>query len=387
MADNRPQETEQQDVPGQEGVHERGRVTGAAARQSGAAVGSAIQGGREGARIGLEVAEQGADATREGLRRGSEATAESLRRGGEATARSTWQGSEAAAEGVRRTGRSIAAGERQFAQEAADRFEELGRRMAMAVQETTEGLRTWMTMPHLATGGLQDVQQGLAGLVEGVVRTNLRATQELFRLADPAAVVELQRRFAREYLDVLMAGSASFVRAARRTADQALQPLEQQIERRRSGGGGNDRKVSDVMSTNVRVIGPDETVQQAARLMREEDAGVLPVGEGDRLVGMVTDRDMAVRLVAEGKDAGRTRVREVMTPEVRYVFEDEQIGHVAENMAEQQIRRLPVVNRDKRLVGIISLGDVAEGHPDAPFVARAMSGIVREGGQHTQTAA
>ena len=386
MADNRPQETEQQDVQGQESVRERGRVSGAAARQGGAAVGSAIQGGREAARIGLDAAEQGADATREGLRRGSEATAESLRRGGEAGARSVWQGSEAAAEGVRRTGHSIAAGERQFAQEAADRFEELGRRMALAVQETTEGMRGWMTMPQLASGGLQDVQQGVASLVEGVVRTNLRATQELFRLADPAAVVELQRRFAREYLDVLMAGSASFVRAARRTADQALQPLEQQIERRRSGGG-NGRRVSDVMSTNVRVVSPDETVQQAARLMREEDAGVLPVGEGDRLVGMVTDRDVAVRLVAEGKDAGRTRVREVMTAEVRYVFEDEQVGHVADNMAEQQIRRLPVVNRDKRLVGIISLGDIAETHPDTPFVARAMRGIVREGGQHTQSAA
>jgi CBS domain-containing protein len=256
----------------------------------------------------------------------------------------------------------------------------------MAVQDTAEGLRTWMTMPNLATGGLQEVQHGLASLVEGVVRTNLRATQELFRLADPAAVVELQRRFAREYLDVLMAGSASFVRAARRTADQALQPLEQQIERRRAGGG-DGRKVSDVMSRNVRVIGPDDTVQQAARLMREEDAGVLPVGEGDRLVGMVTDRDVTVRLAAEGKDAARTRVREVMTPEVRYVFEDEHIGHVVDNMADQQIRRLPVVNRDKRLVGIISLGDVAETHPDAPFVGRAMSGIAREGGQHTQTAA
>jgi CBS domain-containing protein len=386
MADNRPQETEQQDVQGQEGVRERGRVTGAAARQAGAAVGSAIQGGREGARIGLDMAEQGADATREGLRRGAEATAESLRRGGEAGARSVWHGSEAAAEGLLRSGRSIAAGERQFAQEAADRFEELGRRMAMAVQDTAEGLRTWMTMPNLATGGLQEVQHGLASLVEGVVRTNLRATQELFRLADPAAVVELQRRFAREYLDVLMAGSASFVRAARRTADQALQPLEQQIERRRAGGG-DGRKVSDVMSRNVRVIGPDDTVQQAARLMREEDAGVLPVGEGDRLVGMVTDRDVTVRLAAEGKDAARTRVREVMTPEVRYVFEDEHIGHVVDNMADQQIRRLPVVNRDKRLVGIISLGDVAETHPDAPFVGRAMSGIAREGGQHTQTAA
>jgi CBS domain-containing protein len=326
------------------------------------------------------------------LRRGTGAAAESARRGGEATARSVWHGSEAASEAVRRSGRSIAAGERQFMNETADRFEELGRRMAMAVQDTAENLRTWMMMPNAANGGLQDLQQGVAGLVEGVVRTNLRVTQELFRMADPNAFVDLQRRFAREYLDVLMAGSASLVRAARRTADQTLTPLEQQIDRRRQAGNGrhtgaNGGRVADVMSTDVRLVSPEDTVQQAARLMREEDTGVLPVGEGDRLVGMVTDRDVALRLVAEGKDPARTRVRDVMTSEVRYVFEDEQLGHIAENMAEQQIRRLPVMNREKRLVGIVSIGDLAHAHPDAPFIGRSLGGIVREGGQQTQSAA
>jgi CBS domain-containing protein len=276
--------------------------------------------------------------------------------------------------------------------ETAERMEELGRRMAMAVQDTAENMRTFMMIPNVASGGVQDLQQSVAGLVEGVVRANLKATQELFRLADPNAFVDLQRRFAREYLDVLMSGSAAFVRAARRTADQTLTPLEQQIERRRQGGNGRSGgadggRVADVMSTDVRLVSPEDTVQQAARLMREEDTGALPVGEGDRLVGMVTDRDVATRLVAEGKDPARTRVRDVMTSEVKYVFEDEQVGHVADNMAEQQVRRLPVVNREKRLVGIVSIGDIASAHPDAPFVARGLGGIAREGGQHRQTAA
>jgi CBS domain-containing protein len=276
--------------------------------------------------------------------------------------------------------------------ETAERVEELGRRLALTVQDTAENMRTWMMIPNVASGGMQDLQQSIAGLVEGVVQTNLRATQELFRLANPNAFVDLQRRFAREYLDVLMAGSASFVRAARRTADQTLTPLEQQIERRRQGGNGRSGnadagRVADVMSTDVRVVSPEDTVQQAARLMREEDTGLLPVGEGDRLVGMVTDRDVATRLVAEGKDPARTRVREVMTSDVKYVFEDEQVGHVADNMAEQQVRRLPVVNREKRLVGIVSIGDIASAHPDASFAARSLGGIAREGGQHRQSAA
>ncbi len=118
------------------------------------------------------------------------------------------------------------------------------------------------------------------------------------------------------------------------------------------------------MHRDVRIASPEDTVQQAARLMREEDTGVLPVGEGDRLVGMVTDRDVAVRLAAEGRDPARTKVREVMTPEVRYVFEDEDLGHVADNMAEQQIRRLPVMNRNKRLVGVVSLIDLTTVYRD-----------------------
>jgi CBS domain-containing protein len=97
---------------------------------------------------------------------------------------------------------------------------------------------------------------------------------------------------------------------------------------------------------------------------------------------MVTDRDVAVRVVAEGRDPARTKVREVMTADVRYVFEDEDLSHVADNMAEQQVRRLPVVNRDKRLVGVLSLGDLTSA-TGPQFAGRALAGISRQSGRYT----
>jgi len=142
-------------------------------------------------------------------------------------------------------------------------------------------------------------------------------------------------------------------------------------------------KVSQKMTRNVRLAHPDDSIQQAARVMAECDAGVLPVGDGERLVGMVTDRDIAVRAVAQGKGPD-TKLREVMTEEVRYCFEDEDLDHVARNMGEQQVRRLPVVNREKRLVGIISIGDIAVG--EGPQRAGdALTGVSRPGGAHSQT--
>jgi CBS domain-containing protein len=142
-------------------------------------------------------------------------------------------------------------------------------------------------------------------------------------------------------------------------------------------------KVGKVMCTDVQIIHPDETLRRAATLMKEIDAGVLPVAENDKLCGMVTDRDIAVRGVAEGKGPD-AKVRQVMTPEVRYCYEDEDVAHVSENMAELQVRRLPVMSRDKRLVGIITLADLAtEG--SLPKTARALHGISQPGGQHNQT--
>jgi CBS domain-containing protein len=144
--------------------------------------------------------------------------------------------------------------------------------------------------------------------------------------------------------------------------------------------------VSDCMTRDVTVVSPNDTIQQAAKIMGQIDAGILPVAENDRLIGMITDRDIAIRAVAEGKDPAQCRVRDVMTTEVRYVFEDESIAEVADNMSELQVRRLPVISREKRLVGIISLGDIArENEPKQ--AGEALQGIARPGGQHTQNGA
>ncbi|WEX10190.1 CBS domain-containing protein [Chelativorans sp. AA-79] len=142
-------------------------------------------------------------------------------------------------------------------------------------------------------------------------------------------------------------------------------------------------KVSEMMTRDVRVANPDDTIQQAARIMAEIDAGSLPVGDNDRLVGMLTDRDIAVRAIAQGQGPD-CRVGDIMTRDVRYCFEDEDTDHVAHNMADQQIRRLPVVSRDKRLVGILSLGDLAFTEGKQP-AGEALTGISRPGGRHTQT--
>jgi CBS domain-containing protein len=140
--------------------------------------------------------------------------------------------------------------------------------------------------------------------------------------------------------------------------------------------------VKEAMSRDVKTVSPDQNIQEAARIMLDIDAGSLPVGENDKLVGMVTDRDIAVRGVAAGK-APSAPVREVMSAEVKYCFEDEDTAHVARNMAEQQVRRLPVVNRDKRLVGMLSLGDLATSAKTGQATA-ALSGISQKGGAHTQ---
>src|SRR5216683_4993905 len=117
-------------------------------------------------------------------------------------------------------------------------------------------------------------------------------------------------------------------------------------------------KIRDVMTKGAKLASPEDTLQHAAQLMRECDCGILPVADGDRLVGMITDRDIAIRCVAEGKGPN-ARVTEAMTQEVMYCFEDQDTQHVCQNMADIQVRRLPVMNRTKRLVGIVSLSDLA----------------------------
>lgn len=141
--------------------------------------------------------------------------------------------------------------------------------------------------------------------------------------------------------------------------------------------------ISEVMSKDVKIASPKQSIQDAARMMMEIDAGAIPVGEGDRLVGMITDRDIAVRAVAAGKPAN-TPIADVMSHEVKYCSESDDIDTVAANMADLKLRRLPVVNRQKRLVGIVSLADIAlSGGPDD--AATALSGISEPGGEHSQS--
>ncbi len=123
--------------------------------------------------------------------------------------------------------------------------------------------------------------------------------------------------------------------------------------------------VSDIMTRDVRFIAPGDKLQRAAQMMSELDVGALPVCDGKRLVGMVTDRDIIVRGTAAGHDPGEACVADVMTGQVCWCFEDEPLDEVMRQMADSQVRRVPVVSRDeeRRLVGIVALGDLA--HRDA----------------------
>jgi len=142
-------------------------------------------------------------------------------------------------------------------------------------------------------------------------------------------------------------------------------------------------RVSDAMTHFVHTCVPESTIQDCARIMAEIDVGIMPVSEHDKLVGMITDRDIAIRAVAAGKGP-ETPVSEIMTEEVRYVFEDEELFDVAENMGENKLRRMPVVDRNKRLVGILSLGDLAK--METVAAAEAVSAVSQKGGPHSQTA-
>lgn len=124
------------------------------------------------------------------------------------------------------------------------------------------------------------------------------------------------------------------------------------------------RTIHEVMTADVKVVGPDQSIREAASVMAQSDVGSLPVGEGDRLIGMITDRDIAIQGVAQGRGAD-AKVREVMSEGIKYCYDDEDVQHVADNMARLGIRRLPVVNRDKRLVGIVSLSNIVQGQDNA----------------------
>ena len=136
------------------------------------------------------------------------------------------------------------------------------------------------------------------------------------------------------------------------------------------------QKLSEVMTRNVQVISPEATIREAAQQMRGGDFGLLPVGENDRMIGAISDRDIAIRAIAEGKES-TTRVRDVMSDGIVWAYESDSVEEAAKLMSEHQIRRLPVVDKDKRLVGIVALGDFAIDSADIVPAAEALAEISR----------
>jgi CBS domain-containing protein len=136
------------------------------------------------------------------------------------------------------------------------------------------------------------------------------------------------------------------------------------------------QKLSEIMNTDVQTVTPDATIEEAAQEMRDGDFGLVPVVEDEELIGVITDRDIAIRAVAEGKDSG-TPVREVMSEGVVWASEDDSIEDAARIMSDNQIRRLPIVDEEQHLVGIVSLGDFAVDSSDIEPVVEALSDISR----------
>ena len=140
--------------------------------------------------------------------------------------------------------------------------------------------------------------------------------------------------------------------------------------------------LTQVLSSNVQLANPDMSLCDAAAMMQSGDIGSLPVGDNDRLVGVITDRDIAVRAVAAGKDPRTTKVRDVMSEGVRWIYDDASTKEAAQLMSKHQIRRLPVINHEKRLVGIVSIGDFAVESSEIRPAAEALAGVSKGAEKH-----
>jgi CBS domain-containing protein len=141
-------------------------------------------------------------------------------------------------------------------------------------------------------------------------------------------------------------------------------------------------KVSECMTSQVETVTADQTAQEAAKFMLQADAGSIPVVDGDRLIGMITDRDIAVRGIAKGNGPD-TPVRDLMTDDLIVARDDDDVEEVARKMSTAQVRRLPVIDQDEKLCGIVSLGDLSREADDAS-AERALQGVSQPGGQHSQ---
>lgn len=332
-----------------------------------------------------ETAQAGTQMEAEALREGAQSVGRSFQEGARAAQRSVDAGGEAARRGLETMGQ----GAQNLAEAGADQFERLGEMMADAARDAAENARLMVSYATFTNEGLRGMQQAATSLLERVVQTNIRAMQGLMQQANMGSMASVQQRIVREYLQAMTEGSAEMVRAAQQLANEAVRPLEQVHAQAKEGDGGRRRRpqrgprIADVMTREVRTVRPDATVQEAAQMMGKENTGALPVADNSRVIGMITDRDIAIQLVGSAKDPAKTRIRDIMSDEVEYCYEDEEVEHVAELMADQQLHRLPVMDRRQHLVGIISVGDLAERQsPD--MAGHAMAGIARDTGRHSQ---
>jgi CBS domain-containing protein len=335
-----------------------------------------------------ETQARAAERAGEGTKRAAEAGAEALRRTGEMTAKAADQGARATEAGVRaatdvaREGASPAGqGVDRIAQNTAEQIEHMGRLVSETTRDAAQMMR--MMMWPASSGGVRDVQRAAGGMLNRLIEANMQIAEDTLRRNGPTELFSVQQRFMRSFLDTLTSGSAELLRAVQQITEESQRSVEQrnrpgaQASGGGKGGGGEaGGTVGDVMARDVRIVSPDDTVQHVAQIMTEQDTGAVPVGENDRLVGMVSDRDIAISVAAGGRDPGRTKVRDVMSREIRYCFEDDDLGHVAANMVDLHVRRLPVMNRDKRLVGVVSLGDMLAGRS-----ARLAAQALQENGQ------
>ena len=336
------------------------------------------------------AAERVSSAARTGAQTGADATRESgqlLGRTAQESGQAAQRSIQAGGEVTRRGLEDIGQGAQQLAEAGADQLERMGEMLADAARNTAESARMMMTFSNFTNEGVRNLQQATSGLFERLIQTNVQAMQEFTQQANPGGVLSIQQRFIREYLQALTLGGAELVRAAQQLASEAARPLEEQA---RSNGGrarqqrSRKGRIADVMSADIRTIRPDDTVQQAAQLMSNDDTGVLPVtDEESRVVGMITDRDIAIRLASTAKDPAKTRVREIMSQEIQYCYEDEDVQHVADLMADEQLHRLPVMDRRQHLVGIVSIGDVSK-RKSPQMAGQALAGIARKSEQHSQ---
>jgi len=138
---------------------------------------------------------------------------------------------------------------------------------------------------------------------------------------------------------------------------------------------GNNRHVRDVMTPNPECVSERDSIRDVARIMKDQDTGVVPVVDGKKIIGLITDRDIVVRGIAEGKDVSNVKVNEIMTKSVRSVKEDTPLNEVLDLMGNAEIRRVPVVNGNDELVGIISLGDIATNTSADGRVGKAVEDI------------